>query len=181
MLQQGCRIAFPGEIHTVAVSFVFDVKLHINLQCQRTQKKLVLFLRPLHVPFPVALAKMLLPLSAVSCSYQRIYCPDPWFHSPASCNPGVLTSQDPKKSLTKFGSLWSKFQATRAQMKSSLSRVIHSSHLFKHSHSPRTDWQPSLWVVDSTALLGTVLRQVHITRQWRWTASFSSGMERSNC
>ena len=59
MVQQGIKIAFSGEIHTVAVSSVFDVKLHINLQCQMTQKQLVLFPKPLHVPFPVAPAKLL--------------------------------------------------------------------------------------------------------------------------
>lgn len=114
-------------------------------------------------------------------SDQHIHCPDPRFHIPASCIPGAVSSQHPKKTLTKSGSVWSKFWATGAQMKSSLSRVIHSSHLFKHGHSPRTAWQPSLWAVDSTALPGAVLRQVHITRQWRWTAPFSSGMEKSNC
>lgn len=144
-------------------------------------EKLVLFPKPLHVPFPEALEKLLLSLSAVSFSYQHIHCPNPRSHSPASRNPGVLTSQDPKKSLTKFGSLSSKFWAGGAQMKSNLSRVIYSSHLFKHGHSPRRDGQRSLWAVDSTAPLGAVLRQVHITRQWRWTAAFSSGMERSNC
>jgi len=52
MLQQGIKTALPGDIHTAAVSFVFAVKLHINLQYQTTQKKLVLFPKPLQVPFP---------------------------------------------------------------------------------------------------------------------------------
>lgn len=178
MLQQIVKTAFPGEIHTVAVSFAFDVKLHVNLQCQTAQKKLVLSPKSLHF---VALAKFLLPLAVVSFSDHHIHCPDPWFHSPASCIPGAVSSQHPKKTLNKFGSVWSKIWATGAQTKSNLSRVIHSSHLFKHGHSPRTDWQPSPWAVDSTALPGAALRQVHITRQWRWTAPFSSGMEKSNC
>lgn len=164
MLQQGVKTAFPGEIHTVAVSFAFDVKLHVNLQGQTTQKSLFC---PQKLCISCSSGKVPVSFGCCLLSDQHIHCPDPWFHSPASCIPGAVSSQHPKKTLTKFGSVWGKIWATGAQKKSSLSRVIHSSYLFKHGHSLRTDWQPSLWAVDSTAVPGAVLRQVHITHQWR--------------